>query len=69
MVNLIADLADISVLLHGEHGGVVLVILFLGTLFFMGSLMIIVLTLVRLFSFIFSLLRKVLLRYRNKKIN
>ncbi|EAA8668230.1 hypothetical protein A6856_25355 [Salmonella enterica] len=69
MVNLITDLADISALLHGEHGGVVLVILFLGTLFFMGNLMIIVLTLVRLFSFIFSLLRKVLLRYRNKKIN
>lgn len=69
MVNLIADLADIIALLHGEHGGVVLVILFLGTLFFMGSLMIIVLTLVRFFSFIFSLLRKVFLRYRNKKIN
>ncbi|EBR9314945.1 hypothetical protein D4F06_26785 [Salmonella enterica subsp. enterica serovar Muenchen] len=69
MVNLITDLADISALLHGEHGCVVLVILFLGTLFFMGNLMIIVLTLVRLFSFIFSLLRKVLLRYRNKKIN
>lgn len=69
MVNLIADLADISALLHGEHGGVVLVILFLGTLFFMGSLVIIVLTLVRFFSFVFSLLRKVLLRYRNKKIN
>ncbi|EAB3603239.1 hypothetical protein D9N40_24370 [Salmonella enterica] len=69
MVNLIADLADIIALLHGEHGGVVLVILFLGTLFFMGSLMIIVLTLVRFFSFVFSLLRKVFLRYRNKKIN
>ncbi|EBM3648217.1 hypothetical protein DXW22_23490 [Salmonella enterica] len=69
MVNLIADLADISALLHGEHGGVVLVILFLGTLFFMGSLMIIILTLVRFFSFVLSLLRKVFLRYRNKKIN
>ncbi len=69
MVNLIADLADIIALLHGEHGGVVLVILFLGTLYFMGSLMIIVLTLVRFFSFVFSLLRKVFLRYRNKKIN
>lgn len=69
MVNFIADLADIIALLHGEHGGVVLVILFLGTLFFMGSLVIIVLTLVRFFSFVFSLLRKVLLRYRNKKIN
>ncbi|EAA6842435.1 hypothetical protein DRX19_15565 [Salmonella enterica subsp. enterica] len=69
MVNLIADLADIIALLHGEHGGVVLVILFLGTLFFMGSLVIIVLTLVRFFSFVFSLLRKVFLRYRNKKIN
>lgn len=69
MVNLIADLADIIALLHGEHGGIVLVILFLGTLFFMGSLVIIVLTLVRFFSFVFSLLRKVFLRYRNKKIN
>lgn len=69
MVNLIADLADIIALLHGERGGVVLVILFLGTLYFMGSLMIIVLTLVRFFSFVFSLLRKVFLRYRNKKIN
>lgn len=69
MVNFIADLADIIALLHGEHGGVVLVILFLGTLFFMGSLVIIVLTLVRFFSFFFSLLRKVFLRYRNKKIN
>lgn len=69
MVNLIADLADIIALLHGEHGGVVLVILFLGTLYFMGSLMIIVLALVRFFSFVFSLLRKVFLRYRNKKIN
>lgn len=69
MVNLIADLADIIALLHGEHGGVVLVILFLGTLYFMGSLMIIVLALVRFFSFVFSLLRKLFLRYRNKKIN
>lgn len=69
MPDLMADLADIIALLHGEHGGVVLVILFLGALFFMGSLMIIVLTLVRFFSFVFSLLRKVFLRYRNKKIN
>lgn len=38
MVDLMADLADIIALLHGEHGGVVLVILFLGTLYFMGGL-------------------------------
>ncbi|EBL1421935.1 hypothetical protein D1D72_00325 [Salmonella enterica] len=69
MVNLIADLADIIALLYGERGGVVLVILFLGTLFFMGSLMIIVLTLVRFFSFVFSLLRKVFLRYRNRTLS
>ncbi|EEI6292607.1 hypothetical protein GUQ00_000528 [Salmonella enterica] len=67
MVNLIADLADIIALLHGEHGGVVLVILFLGTLFFMGSLMIIVLTLVRFFSFIFSLLKRVVYRNRDSE--
>lgn len=69
MVNLITDLADINDLLHGEHGGIVLVILFLGTLFFMGNFMIIVLALVRFFSFVFCLIRKVSLRYRNKKIN
>ncbi|EKP7536947.1 hypothetical protein P3133_000923 [Salmonella enterica] len=64
MPDLMAEIADISALLHGEHGGVVLVILFLGALFFMGSLMIIVLTLVRFFSFIFSLLKRVV--YRNR---
>lgn len=67
MVDLTAGLADISALLHGEHGGVILVILFSGTLFFMGNLMIMVFALVRFFSFIFSLLRKVLLIYRNKR--
>lgn len=69
MVDLTADLAGISALLHGENGGVIFVILFLGILLFMGNLMIIGLVLVRFFSFIFSLLRKVILRYRNKKIN
>ncbi|HDC1597080.1 TPA: hypothetical protein O7V39_003429 [Salmonella enterica] len=59
MPDLMAELANISALLHGEHGGVILVILFLGTLFFMGSLMTIVLT---LFSFIFSLLKRVVYR-------
>ncbi|MJZ42560.1 hypothetical protein DS487_16985 [Salmonella enterica subsp. enterica] len=68
-VNLIADLADISALLHGEYGGVVLVILFLGTLYSMVNLMIIVLASVRFFLFVFCLLRKLILRYRNKKIN
>lgn len=34
MVNLIPDLAGISALLHGDLGGVVLDILFLGTLLF-----------------------------------
>lgn len=52
MVDLMADLADISALLHGEYGGVVLVILFSGTLFLMSCLTIIVLALVRFFSFI-----------------
>lgn len=69
MVDLTTELAGISALLHGEYGCVILVILFLGTLFFIGYLMIIVLALVRFFPFICSLLRKVLLRYRNKKVN
>ncbi|ENE1198143.1 hypothetical protein ABM196_001860 [Salmonella enterica] len=64
MPDLMAELANISALLHGEHGGVILVILFLGTLFFMGSLMTIVLT---LFSFIFSLLKRVVYRNRDSE--
>lgn len=57
MVNLIPDLAGISALLHGDLGGVVLVILFLGTLLFVGNLMLIVLASVRFFLFAFSLLK------------
>ncbi len=57
MVNLIPDLVGISALLHGDLGGVVLDILFLGTLLFW----------LQLDSF--YLLRKVTLRYGNKKIN
>lgn len=57
MVNLIPDLAGISALLNGDLGGVVLVILFLGTLLFVGNLMLIVLALVRFFLFSFSLLK------------
>lgn len=51
MVNLIPDLAGISTLLHGDLGAVVLVILFLGTLLFVGNLMLIVLASVRFFLF------------------
>ncbi|EKA8564079.1 hypothetical protein OMN65_000492 [Salmonella enterica] len=69
MVDLMADLADISALLHGEYGGVVLVILFSGTLFLMGCLTTIVLALVRFFSFILGLLRQVRVRDGNKKIH
>lgn len=57
MVNLIPDLAGISALLNGDLGGVVLVILFLGTLLFVGNLMLIVLASVRFFLFFFSLLK------------
>ncbi len=57
MVNLIPDLAGISALLNGDLGGVVLVILFLGTLLFVGNLMLIVLASVRFFLFSFSLLK------------
>ncbi len=52
MVNLIPDLAGIRALLHGDLGGVVLVILFLGTLLFVGNLMLIVLASVRFFLFV-----------------
>lgn len=51
MENLIPDLAGISALLHGDLGAVVLVILFLGTLLFVGNLMLIVLASVRFFLF------------------
>lgn len=57
MVNLIPDLAGISALLNGDLGGVVLIILFLGTLLFLGNLMLIVLASVRFFLFAFSLLK------------
>lgn len=57
MVNLIPDLAGISALLNGDLGGVVLVILFLGTLLFVRNLMLIVLASVRFFLFSFSLLK------------
>ncbi|EAR6585357.1 hypothetical protein EVK82_18580 [Salmonella enterica] len=57
----IENLADIIDLLRGVNG-VVLVILYLDTLFFMDILIIIA-------PFVFSFLRKVFLRYRNKKIN
>lgn len=57
MVNLIPDLAGISALLNGDLGGVVLIILFLGTLLFVGNLMLIVLASVRFFLFSFSLLK------------
>lgn len=69
MVDLTTELAGISALLHGEYGGVIFAILFTGILLVIGYLMIIVLALVRFFSFIFSLLRKVLLRYSNKNVN
>lgn len=52
MVNLIPDLAGIRALLHGDLGGVVLVILFLGTLLFVGNLMLIALASVRFFLFV-----------------
>lgn len=71
MVNLIADFPAFLKILHmdtpwdGEH----LVLVFICVLCYGVFFTIIVLTLVSFFSFIFSLLRKVLLRYRNKKIN
>lgn len=52
MVNLIPDLEGIRALLHGDLGGVVLVILFLGTLLFVGNVMLIVLASVRFFLFV-----------------
>lgn len=67
MGDLMASISNVSVLLHGEYGGLVLIILFLGTLCCLVNLMIVVVGLVRLLSYIFGLFSSVMLRYRNKK--
>lgn len=59
MVNLIADLADIIALLHGEHGGVVLVILFLGLIFGVISMSILVISVIRCIFGAYQLLKRV----------
>lgn len=65
MVNLIADLADIIALLHGEHGGVVLVILFLGFIFGVISMSILVISVIRCIFGAYQLLKRVVFRNRD----
>lgn len=65
MVNLIADLADIIALLHGEHGGVVLVILFLGLIFRVISMSILVISVIRCIFGAYQLLKRVVFRNRD----
>ncbi|EAQ4581934.1 hypothetical protein EG896_04400 [Salmonella enterica] len=65
MVNLIADLADIIALLHGEHGGVVLVILFLGLIFGVISMSILVISVIRCIFGAYQLLKRVVFRNRD----
>lgn len=52
-----------------EGDGTVLIILFLGILFFWWYLLILTLTVIRVISVIAGLLRKLIIRYRSKKLN
>lgn len=52
-----------------EGDGTVLIILFLGILCFWWYLLILTLAIIRVISVITGLLRKLIIRYRNKKLN
>ncbi len=52
-----------------EGDGTVLIILFLGILCFWWYLLILTLTVIRVISVIAGLLRKLIIRYRSKKLN
>lgn len=62
MPDLMAEVANISVLLHGEYGGVVLVILFLGCIYGVISTAILAISVVKCILGAYRLLKRVVFR-------
>ncbi|EMJ9620769.1 hypothetical protein V8G21_001230 [Salmonella enterica] len=65
MPDLMEEIENISALLHGEHGGVVLVILFLGLIFGVISMSILVISVIRCIFGAYQLLKRVVFRNRD----
>lgn len=65
MPDLMEEIENISALLHGEHGGVVLVILFLGFIFGVISMSILVISVIRCIFGAYQLLKRVVFRNRD----